>query len=55
MAGLKMERISDPDRMFQLLEDGNRHRSQHPTDANAESSRSHAVFQVYSVCLGFYV
>lgn len=47
VAGLKMERISDPNRMFELLEHGNQNRSQHPTDANAESSRSHAVFQVY--------
>ncbi|KAK3923397.1 Kinesin-like protein KIF18A [Frankliniella fusca] len=47
VAGLKMERISDPNRMFELLEHGNLHRTQHATDANAESSRSHAVFQVY--------
>jgi hypothetical protein len=26
---------------------GNKNRTQHPTDANAESSRSHSVFQVY--------
>lgn len=30
-----------------MLEFGNRNRSQHPTDANATSSRSHAVFQVF--------
>jgi kinesin family protein 18/19 len=30
-----------------LLEQGNIRRSQSPTDANAKSSRSHAVFQVY--------
>ena len=29
-----------------MLEFGNKNRTQHPTDANAESSRSHAVFQV---------
>ena len=29
-----------------MLTVGNQHRTQHPTDANAESSRSHAVFQV---------
>jgi len=29
-----------------MLESGNKNRTQHPTDANAESSRSHAVFQV---------
>lgn len=30
-----------------MLEYGNRNRTQHPTDANAQSSRSHAVFQVF--------
>lgn len=29
-----------------MLHYGNKNRTQHPTDANAESSRSHAVFQV---------
>ncbi|XP_076328716.1 uncharacterized protein LOC143234904 isoform X2 [Tachypleus tridentatus] len=29
-----------------MLDFGNKNRTQHPTDANAESSRSHAVFQV---------
>ena len=29
-----------------MLEKGNKNRTQHPTDANATSSRSHAVFQV---------
>jgi len=29
-----------------MLASGNKNRTQHPTDANAESSRSHAVFQV---------
>ena len=29
-----------------MLHYGNRNRTQHATDANAESSRSHAVFQV---------
>ena len=31
---------------MEMLERGNRNRTQHPTDANHESSRSHAVFQV---------
>ena len=29
-----------------MLESGNKRRTQHPTEANATSSRSHAVFQV---------
>ena len=33
--------------VFRLLQYGNGNRTQHPTDANKESSRSHAVFQVY--------
>jgi len=34
--------------LLMMLESGNKNRTQHPTDANAESSRSHAVFQVMS-------
>ena len=34
--------------LMHMLEFGNKNRTQHPTDANAESSRSHAVFQVRS-------
>ncbi|KAJ8970205.1 hypothetical protein NQ314_001352 [Rhamnusium bicolor] len=47
VAGIKVYKIQNPDELFSLLEQGNRNRTQHPTDANAESSRSHAVFQVY--------
>lgn len=47
VAGIKVHRIKDPKELFALLDEGNKHRTQHPTDANAESSRSHAVFQVY--------
>ncbi|KAK5642649.1 hypothetical protein RI129_008816 [Pyrocoelia pectoralis] len=47
VAGIKMQRIEQSHTLFELLEQGNRNRTQHPTDANAESSRSHAVFQVY--------
>lgn len=45
--GVKGHKINNPEELFSLLEQGNRRRTQHPTDANAESSRSHAVFQVY--------
>lgn len=47
VAGIKVYKIKSPDELFSLLEQGNKNRTQHPTDANAESSRSHAVFQVY--------
>ncbi|XP_043860577.1 kinesin-like protein KIF18B isoform X2 [Dromiciops gliroides] len=33
--------------LLEMLTRGNRNRKQHPTDANATSSRSHAVFQIY--------
>lgn len=45
--GVKVHKIASPEELFGLLEQGNKRRTQHPTDANAESSRSHAVFQVY--------
>lgn len=47
VAGITLKRIENPDELFELLDKGNKNRTQHPTDANAESSRSHAVFQVY--------
>ncbi|KOB60298.1 putative kinesin heavy chain, partial [Operophtera brumata] len=47
VAGLKLFNIKTARELLQMLEDGNKNRTQHPTDANAESSRSHAVFQVY--------
>ncbi|NXL58201.1 KI18A protein, partial [Chordeiles acutipennis] len=33
--------------ILRMLDYGNRNRTQHPTDVNASSSRSHAVFQIY--------
>ncbi|XP_034947197.1 kinesin-like protein KIF18A [Chelonus insularis] len=47
VAGLKIKTINSSDELLSLLAYGNKNRTQHPTDANAESSRSHAVFQVY--------
>jgi len=47
VAGLKVQKIHSSEQLFNLLQKGNSNRTQHPTDANAESSRSHAVFQVY--------
>lgn len=47
VANLSVHTPKDANHLLELLESGNRNRTQHPTDANAESSRSHAVFQVY--------
>ena len=44
--GLSVHRPSGPEELLKLLQYGNANRQQHPTDANKESSRSHAVFQV---------
>ena len=46
ISGLSLHKPSSAPELFHMLEYGNRNRTQHPTDANAESSRSHAVFQV---------
>ena len=47
VAGLKIISIQSAEELLTLLAKGNKNRTQHPTDANEESSRSHAVFQVY--------
>ncbi|XP_076623354.1 kinesin-like protein KIF18A [Colletes latitarsis] len=47
VAGLKIITIHSAEELLILLAKGNKNRTQHPTDANEESSRSHAVFQVY--------
>ncbi|CAK9798305.1 Kinesin-like protein KIF18A [Anthophora quadrimaculata] len=47
VAGLKIIAIHSAEELLTLLAKGNKNRTQHPTDANEESSRSHAVFQVY--------
>ncbi|XP_061378033.1 kinesin-like protein KIF18A isoform X2 [Danaus plexippus] len=47
VAGLTLNNIKTARELLNMLENGNKNRTQHPTDANAESSRSHAVFQVY--------
>ncbi|KZC07186.1 Kinesin-like protein KIF18A [Dufourea novaeangliae] len=47
IAGLKVISINSAQELLSLLVKGNKNRTQHPTDANKESSRSHAVFQVY--------
>ncbi|KAK3874985.1 hypothetical protein Pcinc_020120 [Petrolisthes cinctipes] len=45
--GLSLHKPVDAQELMQLLIQGNHNRTQHPTDSNAESSRSHAVFQVF--------
>lgn len=37
---------TNAEELIDLIEAGNVNRSQHPTDANADSSRSHAIFQI---------
>ena len=37
----------DANELLGMLEHGNKNRTQHPTEANATSSRSHVVFQVH--------
>ncbi|XP_069597102.1 kinesin-like protein KIF18B [Ranitomeya imitator] len=45
--GLSFHQPKSAKQLLQMLANGNLNRTQHPTDANATSSRSHAVFQIY--------
>ncbi|XP_074951034.1 kinesin-like protein KIF18A [Phalacrocorax aristotelis] len=45
--GLTLHQPKSAEEILQLLDYGNKNRTQHPTDVNASSSRSHAVFQIY--------
>lgn len=45
--GLTLHQPKTADHILSALDSGNRNRTQHPTDMNATSSRSHAVFQIY--------
>ncbi|XP_074117151.1 kinesin-like protein KIF18B isoform X2 [Sminthopsis crassicaudata] len=45
--GLSFHQPTSAEQLLEMLNRGNRNRTQHPTDANATSSRSHAVFQIY--------
>ncbi|CRK99415.1 CLUMA_CG012568, isoform A [Clunio marinus] len=47
VGGLVLKQIRNAEELFELLIIGNKNRTQHPTDANEESSRSHAIFQVH--------
>ncbi|XP_073320810.1 kinesin-like protein KIF18A isoform X2 [Pagrus major] len=45
--GLTLHQPKSAEHILEALDSGNRNRTQHPTDMNATSSRSHAVFQIY--------
>ncbi|XP_035011426.1 kinesin-like protein KIF18A isoform X2 [Hippoglossus stenolepis] len=45
--GLTLHQPKTAEHILEALDSGNRNRTQHPTDMNATSSRSHAVFQIY--------
>uniref|UniRef100_A0A3Q4MX03 Kinesin-like protein n=1 Tax=Neolamprologus brichardi TaxID=32507 RepID=A0A3Q4MX03_NEOBR len=45
--GLTLHKPKSAEQILEALDSGNRNRTQHPTDMNATSSRSHAVFQIY--------
>ncbi|KAG1650769.1 Kinesin-like protein KIF18A [Nymphon striatum] len=47
VSGLTLHKPKHAQDLLSMLQFGNKNRTQHPTDANAESSRSHAVFIVY--------
>ncbi|NXI57650.1 KI18A protein, partial [Chloroceryle aenea] len=45
--GLTLHQPKSAEEILQMLDYGNKNRTQHPTDVNASSSRSHAVFQIF--------
>lgn len=47
VSGLSQHQPTSAEELLEMLDNGNKNRTQHPTDANATSSRSHAVFQVF--------
>ncbi|XP_050047757.1 uncharacterized protein [Dermacentor andersoni] len=47
ISNLTIHKVKEADALFELLLKGSKNRTQHATDANAVSSRSHAIFQVY--------
>ncbi|KAL0597871.1 Kinesin-like protein KIF18B [Plecturocebus cupreus] len=44
--GLSFHQPASAEQLLEMLTRGNCNRTQHPTDANATSSRSHAIFQI---------
>eukprot|EP00118_Oscarella_pearsei_P027432 m.1216 g.1216 ORF g.1216 m.1216 type:complete len:794 (+) comp5898_c0_seq1:23-2404(+) len=47
ISGLSKHKPQSANEVLEMLAKGTGNRTQHPTDANAQSSRSHAVFQVF--------
>ncbi|XP_053424825.1 kinesin-like protein KIF18B isoform X1 [Nycticebus coucang] len=45
--GLSFHQPASAEQLLEMLTRGNRNRTQHSTDANATSSRSHAIFQIF--------
>ncbi|XP_014644581.1 PREDICTED: kinesin-like protein KIF18B [Ceratotherium simum simum] len=45
--GLSFHQPASAEQLLEMLTRGNQNRTQHPTDANATSSRSHAIFQIF--------
>uniref|UniRef100_A0A8D0H2E4 Kinesin-like protein n=1 Tax=Sphenodon punctatus TaxID=8508 RepID=A0A8D0H2E4_SPHPU len=45
--GLSFHQPKSAEQLLEMLASGNRNRTKHPTDANATSSRSHAIFQIH--------
>ncbi|XP_065555143.1 kinesin-like protein KIF18B [Lathamus discolor] len=45
--GLSFHQPASAEQLLEMLANGNRNRTQHPTDANAVSSRLHAIFQIH--------
>nr|XP_020027014.1 kinesin-like protein KIF18B isoform X2 [Castor canadensis] len=45
--GLSFHQPASAEQLLEMLTRGNHSRTQHPTDANATSSRSHAIFQIF--------
>uniref|UniRef100_A0A8C9PTD7 Kinesin-like protein n=1 Tax=Spermophilus dauricus TaxID=99837 RepID=A0A8C9PTD7_SPEDA len=45
--GLSFHQPASAEQLLKMLTRGNHNRTEHPTDANATSSRSHAIFQIF--------
>ncbi|KAM4640237.1 LOW QUALITY PROTEIN: kinesin-like protein KIF18B [Amazona ochrocephala] len=55
VAGLSFHQPASAEQLLEMLANGNKNWTQHSTDANAASSRSHAIFQIHvkqQACIG---